>query len=93
MVSRENISFSKAGISMSVRNEAKVNSNTQRFIVYFGRSYFFGYGATFNFTRGGKGELWLFTIYKTFLEIRLKSDETRLFGSFQRKIPGSNRTS
>ena len=33
MVSRENISLSKAGISMSVRNEAKVNSNTQRFIV------------------------------------------------------------
>ena len=30
----------KAGISMSVRNEAKVNSNTQPFIVYFGRSYF-----------------------------------------------------
>lgn len=46
--------LSKAGISMSVRNEAKVNSNTQRFIVYFGRSYF-AYGATFNFTRGGKG--------------------------------------
>ena len=40
MISRENISLSKAGISMSVRNEAKVNSNTQRFIVYFGRSYF-----------------------------------------------------